>query len=110
MKANCPATLFQSVFETTVRRSRCLVAWLAGRSPRTLRAYAGDLDHFARFAGAGSGGHAVDLLLGMSHGQANACVLAYRNAMTDGGLAAATIARRLAALRSVVKCARTSGP
>jgi hypothetical protein len=32
MKANCPATLFQSVFETTVRRSRCLVAWLAGWS------------------------------------------------------------------------------
>jgi integrase/recombinase XerC len=84
-------------------------AWLAGRSPRTLRAYAGDLDHFARFVGADSGGSAVDYLLNNGHGQANACVLGYRGWMTGLGLAAATIARRLAALRSVVKCARMLG-
>ena len=86
-----------------------VAAWLAGRNPRTLRAYSSDLGHFARFLGAPSASAAVETLLSLGHGQANASALAYRASMLDRGLSPATIARRLAALRSVVKVARTTG-
>ena len=42
-------------------------------------------------------------------GGANELVLRYRHAMTQRGLAPATIARRLAAIRSMVRLARTLG-
>ena len=45
----------------------------------------------------------------LSGGEANAVVLAYRHAMEAEDLASATINRRLAALRSVTKLARTLG-
>lgn len=86
-----------------------LEAWLAGRSPRTLRAYASDLSDFARFTGAESPSAAVGLLLALSQGDANAAALAYRASMIERGLSAATVARRLGALRSLVKLARTIG-
>jgi integrase/recombinase XerC len=84
-------------------------AFLSGRKETTLRAYDKDLRDFGRFVGAPSPSAAVELLLGLPHGEANAAVLAYRAHMTDRGLAAATVARRLAALRSLVKLARTLG-
>lgn len=83
--------------------------FLAGRSPRTLRAYGADLDAFARFLGASTRRAATDALLAAGQGKANAMALAWRGAMTGEGLAPATIARRLAALRSLVKLARTVG-
>jgi integrase/recombinase XerC len=86
-----------------------LAAFLAGRNPRTLLAYDRDLRDFGRFLGQAEARSGVELLLSLPHGQANAAALAYRAHLVDRGLRAATIARRLAALRSVVKLARTVG-
>lgn len=86
-----------------------VAAFLAGRKPTTLRAYRKDLADFAAFLGVPDAHAAVALLVAGSAGQANALALGYKAHLTDRGLAPATIARRLAALRSVVKLARTLG-
>ncbi len=86
-----------------------LAAFFAGRSPLTLRAYQRDLEDFRRFAGVPTMAHAAALLLAHGHGPANGLALAYRADLIARGLAAATINRRLAALRSLVKIARTLG-
>lgn len=86
-----------------------LEAFLAGRKATTLRAYRKDLDDFAVFLGQADARAAVARLVAGSAGQANALALAYRANLTDRKLAPATIARRLAALRSMVKLARTIG-
>lgn len=91
------------------RGQKLLAAFLAGRNERTRRAYAQDLEDFASFLGTPDVRAAVDHLLSQSPGGANGTVLDYRNALKDGGLAAATINRRLAAIRSVTKLARTVG-
>lgn len=84
-------------------------AFLAGRRPTTLDAYRRDLDDFARFLGMPTAAAAVELLVGGSAGEANALALGYRAHLTALGRAPATVARRMAALRSVVKLARTLG-
>jgi integrase/recombinase XerC len=86
-----------------------LDAFLSGRNGRTLRAYDRDLADFAAFLGAADARAAVALLLAGGLGRANEVVLSYRAHLAARGLATATIARRLAALRSVVKLARTLG-
>src|SRR4051794_116949 len=88
---------------------RLLRAFLSGRSPRTLRAYAADLADFARWAGALDATEAARLLLAAGPGGANLAALSYRAHLLERGLAPATVARRLAALRSLVKLARTLG-
>ncbi len=89
--------------------SDVLEAFLSGRNTRTLEAYAFDVQDFARYVGAASPGAAVDGLLAMGHGNANWVVLGYRAHLTERKLATATIARRIAALRSMVKLARQIG-
>jgi integrase/recombinase XerC len=84
-------------------------AWLSRKNPQTLRAYRADIADFARSAGAPSPGAAVEELLAGSAGQANAIALAYRVDLERRGLRSATIARRLSALRSLVKLARQLG-
>ena len=84
-------------------------AFLAGRSPRTLCAYRDDLAQFAAFAGASSPEEAAARLLSGGPGLANALTLGYRNHLRDRGLQAASVNRRLAAIRSLVKLARTLG-
>src|SRR5262249_3749710 len=74
-----------------------------------LRAYQQDVNDFARFAGAGTADAAAARLLARGPGGANQVALAYRAHLRGRGLAAATINRRLAALRSLVKLARTLG-
>lgn len=86
-----------------------LTSWLAGRNPQTLLAYAADLKDFAKFLGVRSGPSAVDLLMAGGHGQANRIAMAYRAQMVERRLASATVSRRLAALRSMVKVARQIG-
>jgi integrase/recombinase XerC len=86
-----------------------VAAFLAGRRPTTLRAYRQDLDDFARFLGTPDAGAAVELLISGTAGQANAAALGYRAHLVGRKLSPATIARRLAALRSMVKLARTLG-
>src|SRR4051812_43439443 len=88
---------------------RLVRAFLAGRSRQTLRAYPRDLAGFAGWAGAGSPGEAAGLLLAGGQGRANEVALAYRQQLQARGLAPATVNRRLAALRSLVKLARTLG-
>jgi integrase/recombinase XerC len=86
-----------------------LGAFLAGRKPTTLRAYRKDLTDFAAFLGVPGPGAAVEFLVTGSAGEANALTLGYKAHLTDRKLASATVARRIAALRSVVKLARTLG-
>ncbi len=86
-----------------------LEAFLAGRRPTTLRAYAKDLADFAAYLGLPTASAAVQALVAGTAGRANRWALDYRAHLTGRDLAPATIARRLAALRSVVKLARTLG-
>jgi integrase/recombinase XerC len=74
-----------------------------------MRAYRADFGELARFLGAHSPGVAVDLVIGLGHGGANRAALAWRASMMERGLASATVARRLAALRSLVRLARMIG-
>src|SRR3954453_14446022 len=87
--------------------ARLAAAFFAGRSPHTLRAYRRDLEDFARFAGGASAEAAGRLLLAGGQGPANEGALRYRASLLECGLAPATVNRRLAALRSLVKLART---
>jgi len=89
--------------------ARLVEAFLSGRSPTTILAYRKDLETFAAFAGQRSLDDAAGLLLARGHGAANALALSYRTHLIERKLAAATVNRRLAALRSLVKLARTLG-
>lgn len=84
-------------------------AFLSGKSERTLEAYRRDLVDFMLFIDAGTPPNAARLLLGQGHGEANSLALSYKAALLERGLSPATINRRLAALRSLVKMARTMG-
>jgi integrase/recombinase XerC len=88
---------------------RLLEAFYAGRNARTLAAYRADLESFCHFVGAATPAEASRRLFSVSHGEANGLALAYRARMTESGLQGATINRRLAALRSLVKLANTLG-
>jgi integrase/recombinase XerC len=88
---------------------RLLTAFLAGRSPQTLRAYRQDLADFAAFVGAAAPAEAAQQLLAGGAGAANEVALRYNADLRRRSLAAATVNRRLAALRSLLKLARTLG-
>ena len=90
-------------------RSAIVEAFLAGRSPRTLEAYRADLLDFARFLGVEGAEEASRVLLSGGRGEANATAHGYRADLLVRGLAPATVNRRLAALRSLVKLARLFG-
>lgn len=83
-------------------------AWLSGRSPRTLRAYQGDLADFAAWAGCDAG-TAISDLMEAGNGGANRIALEYRASLMERGLSPATVNRRLAALRSILGLARMLG-
>ncbi len=86
-----------------------LAAFLSGRSECTRRAYSQDLEDFGRFLGVDKVSEAAHLLLSRDHGNANALALAWKASLQERRLQAATINRRLAALRSLVRLARTLG-
>jgi integrase/recombinase XerC len=92
----------------TLPAEALLQAFLAGRAATTLKAYCADVEDFAAFLGCGPAA-AVSRLLGAGHGAANGVGLAYRQHLQARQLSPATVNRRLAALRSVVKLARTLG-
>jgi integrase/recombinase XerC len=89
-----------------------LESWLDGRNESTARAYASDLGDFARYLrirGNDPAAAAVERLLSLAPGEANRVALAYKADLTKRGLKSATIARRLAALRSMVRMGRRIG-
>ena len=90
-------------------REGLVALFLSGRSLRTLQAYRDDLQDYQAFVGAPTPDAAAERLLGSGHGAANAAALAYRAHLLEREFAPATINRRLAALRSLVKLARTIG-
>src|SRR4051794_15072868 len=90
-------------------RSDVLAAFLEGRNPRTLRGYTHDLEDFARFRRAGSAALAVERFLALPAGQANYVARSFVTHLKARKLSANTIARRIAALRSMVRLARKIG-
>lgn len=80
----------------------------AGRSEQTVRAYRQDMAEFAKWFGADA--HtAITKILGGCAGDANMLILRWRADLLLLGLSPATINRRLAALKSVLKIAKTIG-
>jgi integrase/recombinase XerC len=88
---------------------RLIERWTSGRSPNTVDAYKRDLAHFAGWMGSASPAAGMTVLLSLTMGEANEKAFDYRGAMVDSGVAPATINRRLAALRSIVKLGRQFG-
>ena len=86
-----------------------LEAFLSGRNEKTIEAYKQDLESFRQFLGTSTRKEAIESFISLPHGEANGVALAYRSHLTNQGLQPATINRRLAALRSFVKLARTLG-
>jgi integrase/recombinase XerC len=85
-----------------------LAAFLANKAEGTLRGYQLDLRDFAAFLGVETPAEATQTLL-THHGQANAIVYAYKGHLLARQLTSSTINRRLSALCSMVKLARTFG-
>lgn len=88
---------------------RLVDAFLSGRNPKTIEAYSRDLEDFRVFLGAPDSASAAQELLSSPLGEANALALSYRSHLLERGLSPATVNRRLAALRSLVKLARVLG-
>jgi integrase/recombinase XerC len=94
---------------TPLSHDALIAAFFAGRTETTLRAYRRDLEDFRRWAGEPSLSAVADRLIGQGTGQANALVWNYRAHLLERGLQPATINRRIAALKSLVKLARMLG-
>ncbi len=89
--------------------ARLVRSFLAGKAEKTIEAYHRDLLDFAAHLGEPTIDAAARSLMGHGPGEANALALEYRNALENRDMAPATINRRLAALRSLSRLARTMG-
>jgi len=89
--------------------SRLVEAFLRGRNERTINAYRRDLDDFAAFLQEPDRDAAARRLFAGTGGEANTLVLSYRDHLVERKLSPATVNRRLAAVRSMVKLARVLG-
>ena len=80
------------------------------RSENTRRAYARDLaDFFTTMTGSPATPENTQRFLSLSRGQANMTVADYKSKLIERDLAEATVNRRLAAIRSMVKLAKILG-
>lgn len=86
-----------------------LHAFLSGRCPRTLKAYGQDLADFQAFSKSTTIDDAARALFSQGHGKANLLLLEYRTHLVERGLQSATVNRRLASVRSLVKLGKTLG-
>lgn len=109
MTATALATLTPATTLPMVSADDILDAFLSGRKRTTWKAYQHDLTDFAGFLGITSPAAAAEALVAAGHGAANRIVMAYRAQMVERRLASATIARRLATLRSMIKVSRQIG-
>jgi integrase/recombinase XerC len=98
-----------ATLDSSSAASRLLAAFFSGRKAETIKAYQADLEDFRAFAKSPTLEQAAQLLLASSLGQANALVLDYKAYLLGRQLTPATINRRLAAIRSLVKLARMLG-
>jgi integrase/recombinase XerC len=85
-----------------------LEAWQAGRTPATQACYRADLTDFASWCRTAPE-RAAGGLLGLPAGRAHQVVLGYLSHLQSEGLASATVNRRIAALRSLVRVGRLLG-
>lgn len=108
MRNTQPATIDHAPV-TATQSGRLLDAFYSGKATRTIEAYRTDLARFTDNLAADTPEAAAHMLIENGNGAANSLALDYRAAMLDEGLSPATINRRLSALRSVVKLARTIG-
>jgi len=105
-----PATIVHAVQrQESILPDELLKAFLSGRSARTHQAYRQDLVDFQVFTGTRTIDDGAKLLLGGGHGKANLLLLEYRSHLVQRGLQSATVNRRLAAVRSLVRLAKTLG-
>ena len=88
---------------------RLVNLFLDAPNPRTRAAYQTDLEDFRRYMHAPTLTNAAHWLLDGPPTVANGFALIYRSKMIERGLQPATINRRLATLRSLVKFANTLG-
>ena len=87
-----------------------LATFLSGRKKTTIEAYRRDLKQFAEFIGESSNELAFRKFLLLPLGQANLLATQYKSYLTEKlMLQAATVNRRLSALRSLVQFARVLG-
>ncbi|MBN2711971.1 MAG: site-specific integrase, partial [Planctomycetes bacterium] len=86
-----------------------LELFLSGKSPKTIEAYSADLNDFACYLSVQEVGDAARLLLSREAGAANEMVLGYRNSLLARELSSATVNRRLASVRSLVKLGQMLG-
>lgn len=109
MDALVPVSPAAVLVAPTSPAARLVAAFLDGRNPRTLDAYRRDLEDFRVFLGVADVAAAARVLLDHGHGPANETALRYRTDLVTRTLAPATVNRRLAAVRSLVKLARLLG-
>lgn len=88
---------------------RLVDAFLSDKSDNTRRGYQQDLESFAAFYQHETTESAAQTFIRLTNGAANACLLNWKAAQLDAKLTPATINRRLACLRSLVKRARQLG-
>jgi integrase/recombinase XerC len=86
-----------------------LAEFYSRRSKATLAAYKQDMARLRAFLELETDAAAAQAILSMGPGRANALLLKWRSTMEAAGLAPFTINRRLTAVRSLVKLARTLG-
>ena len=99
-----------SAIVQTDRKYRELVqSFLSGRKEQTIKAYSQDLADFTDFLNQSSIAATAQQLLSHGGGEANHTVLKYRTHLIDRELSPATINRRLAAIRSLVRLASVLG-
>lgn len=97
------------------RDRELLKAWLAGKSPGTVRGYQGALAHLGRFLSEqmrreiSSAAAVVGTIVGMSQGDAHFMLQLWTGSMADAGVARSTVAWRLSAVRSVLDLAVATG-
>ena len=96
-------------FPSTESATALLGHFLSGRCPLTLKAYRQDIVDFQTFCQETTPPAAIAALFSRAPGDANATLLAYRASLIARTLSPATINRRLAALRSLVRLGRSLG-